>query len=388
MPLLSCARSWMSFESVDSVTGSIKPSLFAASVALVQEAVDAGLIVLLRTWPGPVVQPITSFGPSWSTAWEVATNVTTPQTYGGRAAALTANLVPALASFLIVAQPTVWFAYSWWYSSFDGVMPCVTPGTCSTPAGWYPELSRPLGAPLGNYTKQGWVYSRDFEYAHIEFIADNITASTITWLSPSASESVTPSQTLSQSQTASQSQSSSTATATPATQTASPGQLASASLAPSQDFTSSQTQAASFSLAQQSRSSSFPVSSSPSFYPSSIGLLQSASSIGPGGGPASTNDSDARSLSYEALIAAITVPILVAVCGAAGATLLVWRACRGQPVSVEAWRQASARKPQKANTETVILTAESSPENTSFSLNADASGFGFSSPISRTQREA
>ena len=337
------------------------------------------------------MQPITSFGPSWSTAWEVATNVTTPQTYGGRAAALAANLVPSLASFLIVAQPTVWFAYSWWYSSFDGVMPCVTPGTCSAPAEWYPELSRPLGAPLGNFTKQGWVYSRDFEHAHVEFVADNITASTITWLSPSASESVTPSQTPSQPKSATQSQSL-PATGTPATQTASPGQPASVSPASSQDFTSSQTQAASFSLARLSRSFSNPASSSPS---SSIGSLQSASSTGPGVEPTSTSDSDATSLSYGTLIAVITVPVFVAICGAATVTLLVWRGCQQwraccrhplAEVSVEAWGQASARKPQKAYADTVII-AGISPENVSFSHDGAASGFGFSSPISRTRGE-
>lgn len=211
----------MSFESISSA-GALIPSVFATSVALVQQAADAGLIVLIRAWPGPVKQPITSFGPSWPPQFEAAVNESTPQSYAGRAAAAAAYIVPSLASFLIVAQPRVWFAYSWWYGSSDGVLPCPTaPGTCSAPDAWYPELAHALGPPLGNFSQSGWVYTRSFEHARVVFVADNISASSITWFSPSPSQSLTPSASPTASQSQSPSRTSTQTTSLSASDTAS-----------------------------------------------------------------------------------------------------------------------------------------------------------------------
>ena len=68
------------------------------------------------------------------------------------------------------------------YTAPDGVYPCPHPnGACSAPAQWYPELSLPLGPPLGPYSRTGWLYTRQFAHADVTFDANNVTASSVAW---------------------------------------------------------------------------------------------------------------------------------------------------------------------------------------------------------------
>ena len=184
-----CYEHFLGFESLNAATGALIPSQFALAAALIRNATDAGKPVLVRAWPGPVCQPIRSMGPSWCGPTQPA-----PATYPLAAAALQQLLTPALAGYLIVATNITYFSYSWWYTEKDGMMPCVTPGACSFPEGWYPDLARPLGAPRADavFDAAAGTYTRDFEHAHVVFNVTNMSASVITWIPPSASPSAAP----------------------------------------------------------------------------------------------------------------------------------------------------------------------------------------------------
>lgn len=65
------------------------------------------------------------------------------------------DIIFPLACFLIGAGKYSYFCYSWGYGYNDGGMID------------YPEFNKPLGKPLGNYKKNGWVYTRSFEHADV-----------------------------------------------------------------------------------------------------------------------------------------------------------------------------------------------------------------------------
>lgn len=63
-----------------------------------------------------------------------------------------------LSLYLIGAQPYSYFQWNWTWTLMSG------------PLEHYPELQKPLGKPLGKYTRvhpQGWEFTRDFEHASV-----------------------------------------------------------------------------------------------------------------------------------------------------------------------------------------------------------------------------
>ena len=63
-----------------------------------------------------------------------------------------------LAAFLIGAQPNCYFQYGWGWTLQDGTLV------------EYPELRKPLGKPLGDFTRStpdGWIFNREFEHASV-----------------------------------------------------------------------------------------------------------------------------------------------------------------------------------------------------------------------------
>jgi hypothetical protein len=170
---------FLGFEMLDPTNGTLIPALFEEARQLLLNATALNKTVLVKAWPGPVTTPILPLGPSWP-------GNTQPNTYQGRADAALQWLDPALAAFLIVAGNNTWFSYSWWYTFPDGYAPCPdAPDTCSTPAGWYPQLAIPLGEPAGPGARvpggSGWLYARTFAHADVVFDAANVTNSQITW---------------------------------------------------------------------------------------------------------------------------------------------------------------------------------------------------------------
>jgi len=60
-----------------------------------------------------------------------------------------------LACFLVAARPHSYFCYSWGYREQHGSLSD------------YRELSRPLGEPAGDATRNGWIYTRSFEHVDV-----------------------------------------------------------------------------------------------------------------------------------------------------------------------------------------------------------------------------
>jgi hypothetical protein len=64
------------------------------------------------------------------------------------------------------------------------VLPCDdAPSTCVAPesSSWYPNLAKPLGAPLAPAQRTGNVWVRHFEHATSTLNLDDPDASTISW---------------------------------------------------------------------------------------------------------------------------------------------------------------------------------------------------------------
>jgi hypothetical protein len=114
-------------------------------------------------------------------AW--AGPVEVPQTADGCRAAAAARLVESLAPFLIVASERVFFGYGWFYNLEDGYIPCPPHIECGMPSEWFPEYSRPLGAPLGPPTTDATktVWQRRFAHASVSVDLRNRSLSKIVW---------------------------------------------------------------------------------------------------------------------------------------------------------------------------------------------------------------
>ena len=80
-----------------------------------------------------------------------------------------------LASFLTVAGPSTYFTQMVWYAAFQGFVPCPqAPDTCCTPQPLYPDMHRPLGAPLGARQQLGpYRWARHFEHAVVTLDLDD-----------------------------------------------------------------------------------------------------------------------------------------------------------------------------------------------------------------------
>ena len=73
-----------------------------------------------------------------------------------------------LACFLVAAQKYSYFCYTWGYQNNTGTY------------NWYSELDKPLGKPLGDAKRNGWVYTREFANASV-FVDIEHTEAKIDW---------------------------------------------------------------------------------------------------------------------------------------------------------------------------------------------------------------
>ena len=88
-----------------------------------------------------------------------------------------------IALFLIVAEPNVFFSYAWFYNLEDGYIPCPADIECGMPTSWFPEYSKPLGAPLGPAASDAskTVWTRRFAHASVSVDLRNRSLSKIEW---------------------------------------------------------------------------------------------------------------------------------------------------------------------------------------------------------------
>lgn len=174
----ACAEHFGAFEGV--ADGAMNGTRMESWVDVITKAAALGKTVIVKTWPGPVVEPIQNGGPSWPN------KTAADWTYTERQAAAARALDWSHAAFLLTAAPNVYMSYSWWYNIADGVVPCTAASnSCSCPEDWYPQLSNALGKPLGPPQRAsggtGHVWTREFESVSVRVDLGDTGSAQLTW---------------------------------------------------------------------------------------------------------------------------------------------------------------------------------------------------------------
>lgn len=134
------------------------PALFEIGDAFMFEHYHADLLkkeAILKDWEQ--LKKISQAGKL--AVWRIGVEVENPQSEKAANEGLSKKQMPYyLAAFLIGAQPNCYFQYGWGWTLQDG--PLID----------YPELRKPLGKPLGDFTRSapdGWIFKREFEHASV-----------------------------------------------------------------------------------------------------------------------------------------------------------------------------------------------------------------------------
>jgi len=190
------------FGTQNSDDGSWNATMMNMSItAIVESTTKLNATVLVRGYPGPCSIPFLSLNascvgedkcptmgpnagmkhitvPQWAAGWPEP-QPTTVEEFQEAAVRL---LPQALAPYLILAGPSTWWSYAYFYGADSGWYVCKNnPKSCIAPQGWYPELAQKLGAPLGPATNKGWTWTREFEYASASIDLQDRTASKVTF---------------------------------------------------------------------------------------------------------------------------------------------------------------------------------------------------------------
>jgi hypothetical protein len=160
------------FESVNKHNDSLNVEMVKENLALIEQAAaDPAKLVFVSTWPGLFVTTGSGKpGPGTGPGWPTYPAPPSPHTMDAWRSALLDKFEFAFAATLLVAAPNVYQTYGVWYEMHQGFVDCPTqPSTCCTPPQWYPQLSKPLGAPLGPREQVGpYHWTRDFEHARVD----------------------------------------------------------------------------------------------------------------------------------------------------------------------------------------------------------------------------
>jgi hypothetical protein len=140
----------------------------------IRSPINQNRTLLIKAWPGPIVKQK-----------DIWPNHSEPKTPEEMRKAAQDYLNAALALFLLVAEDTMWFSYSWFWAAGDYI-PFGKDHTC--PDEFYPTFKCPLGEPLGppkrahNATKKDdYVYIREYEHASVYVDLNNRDATGVTW---------------------------------------------------------------------------------------------------------------------------------------------------------------------------------------------------------------
>ena len=132
---------------------SASPQSMLSDLELMDEAAKAGKIVVFKAWPGF----------TWLDKEQMALPLEDKQQIAKQ------HIEFPLAAFLIAAQEHSYFIYNWGYRMDFGSLE------------WYPELDKPLGKPLGDYEKNGFIFTRKYEHASIYLDLKETKNTKITW---------------------------------------------------------------------------------------------------------------------------------------------------------------------------------------------------------------
>lgn len=126
---------------VEHFTASQSKEIITRDIETIVQAGESGKTLVVKGWPEPgfifTNQEKMSLSPE-----ELAKEAKAKITF-------------ALACFLIAAQENSYFCYSWGYRENHGSLID------------YPEFQRLLGAPQGEYARDGWRFSRSFKHARV-----------------------------------------------------------------------------------------------------------------------------------------------------------------------------------------------------------------------------
>lgn len=124
--------------------------------SFMQSALVSNITIQIKGWVGPIVKQKDNYPP----------NIPTPTTNADKQQVAGERFNNELALFLMVAEESFYWMYSWFWSFDDWV-----PGQpdSSIPTSFFPEAKCKLGAPKGKGKRVGttWTYTREFESASV-----------------------------------------------------------------------------------------------------------------------------------------------------------------------------------------------------------------------------
>lgn len=113
----------------------------AADIVAINVAASIGKTVVVKGWPDP------KFNWTNREKMRIPTKVLIDEARK--------KITFSLACFLIAAQENCYFSYSWGWREQHGSLVD------------YPEFHKPLGRPVGQAKKKGWVYKRSYEHTSV-----------------------------------------------------------------------------------------------------------------------------------------------------------------------------------------------------------------------------
>ena len=132
--------------------------------------------LLMNFWPGPIVG-ITDGWPSFAPGDPVnkQPNGTNAEKMAGWQKLNLEYFPFNFIGFLMVASSRTFFTQLTWYELSAGAVPCPTaPLSCTAPEGWYPDMNKPLGAPLGPRLQLApYKWRREFAHATVTLDLDD-----------------------------------------------------------------------------------------------------------------------------------------------------------------------------------------------------------------------
>lgn len=140
---------------LDKSTGAFDTAKMEESFAMMASPVLANMTVQVKGWPGPLIAQKDMYPPTLP-------QPTTPADFQKIAGE---RFNSELAFYLLIAEETRFWCYSWFWSGADYV-PKIAGS--SVPDEFYPEASCQLGAPLGSMKKvDETTYTREYEHASV-----------------------------------------------------------------------------------------------------------------------------------------------------------------------------------------------------------------------------
>ncbi len=154
------------FESVNKANASLNVALVSQDLDAMENAIkmeNGSKTLFIQTWPG-LYSGVMEYPPVANGGEPTPTNNEEWRN------ALRSHYFFAQALVLSIAEANVyWFYGATWYSARGGYLACPENlDSCPAPPEWYPDLKKPLGAPLGPRVETSpYVWTREFEHASV-----------------------------------------------------------------------------------------------------------------------------------------------------------------------------------------------------------------------------